>query len=114
LGRLWQRLHIESGWETALESVLRERMAAIELRELDQAVGLSSDAPPSRLALFQLPVAAPPAAPELPLKPLAGLLRLADADLRTLLNDWLHGVYVCENLDEAMAMRARLSAGHTL
>ncbi len=114
LGRLWQRLHIESGWETALESVLRERMAAIELRQLDQAVGLSSDAPPSRLALFQLPVAAPPAAPELPLKPLAGLLRLADADLRTLLNDWLHGVYVCENLDEAMAMRARLSAGHTL
>src|SRR5690606_27546869 len=65
LSRLWQRLHIEPGWETALESVLRERMAAIELRQLEQAGALSSDAPPSRLALYQLPVVAPAPAPEL-------------------------------------------------
>src|SRR5690606_37621250 len=26
LGRLWQKLHVEPGWETALESILRERM----------------------------------------------------------------------------------------
>src|SRR3546814_5761860 len=30
LGRLWQKLHIESGWETALEAVLRERMTRSE------------------------------------------------------------------------------------
>src|SRR5690606_11428645 len=59
LARLWQRLQVESGWETALESVLRERMAAIELRALDQAAGLGNDAPPARLAMYQLPVEAP-------------------------------------------------------
>src|SRR5690606_26608226 len=30
LARLWKKLHIEAGWETALEAVLRERMAALE------------------------------------------------------------------------------------
>lgn len=114
LSRLWQRLHIEPGWETALESVLRERMAAIELRQLEQAGALSSDAPPSRLALYQLPVVAPAPAPELPLKPLAALLRVTDADLRTLLNDWLRGVYICNDLNEAIAQRESLSPGHTL
>ncbi|NLC35397.1 MAG: chromosome segregation protein SMC [Alcaligenaceae bacterium] len=114
LSRLWQRLHVESGWETALESVLRERMSAIELRQLDQAAALSSDAPPARLALYQLPAAAPAPAPEQPLKPLAGLLRVSDADLRTLLNEWLQGVYVCTDLAQAMSMRARLSPGQTL
>src|SRR5690606_5321196 len=29
LSRLWQKLHIQSGWETALEAVLRERIAGI-------------------------------------------------------------------------------------
>ena len=114
LRRLWQRLQVEAGWETALESTLRERLAAIELRQLDQAAGLISDAPPSRLALYQLPVAAPPPTPDLPVKPLANLLRIGDADLRSLLNDWLRGVYVCDDLAQALSMRAQLGAGHTL
>ncbi|NYT23121.1 chromosome segregation protein SMC [Alcaligenaceae bacterium] len=114
LGRLWQRLHIEEGWETALESVLRERMSGLELRQLDQAAKLSTDAPPSRLALYQVPAAAPPPAPALPLRPLASLLRVGDPDLRSLLNDWLSGIYVCDDLAEAMAMRARLEPGMAL
>jgi len=108
LGRLWQRLHVEEGWETALESVLRERMAGIELRQLEQAAALSVDAPPARLALYQVPPAAPAPAPRLSLRPLAGLLRVSDPDLRTMLNDWLGGVYVCDDLRQAMAMRAEL------
>src|SRR5690606_36955399 len=59
LGRLWQKLKIETGWETALESILRERMAALELRQLDHARAFASDAPPARLAFYQTPAAAP-------------------------------------------------------
>ena len=114
LGRLWQRLHIEEGWETALESVLRERMSGLELRQLEQAAALSTDAPPSRLALYQVPAAAAPPAPALPLRPLASLLRVNDPDLRSLLNDWLLGVYVCDDLTQAMSMRARLQPGMAL
>ena len=32
LQRLWQKLHVEPGWETALESAMRERMASMEVR----------------------------------------------------------------------------------
>src|SRR5690606_27369357 len=49
LGRLWQKLHIEPGWENALESVLRERMAAMEVRNLDWSRAFADDAPPARL-----------------------------------------------------------------
>src|SRR5690606_16707269 len=41
LGRLWQKLHIEAGWETALEAVLRERMTGLELRQLEHAAAFA-------------------------------------------------------------------------
>ena len=59
LQRLWQKLHVEPGWETALESAMRERMASMEVRSLDWARAFAEDAPPARLAFYQLPVAAP-------------------------------------------------------
>src|SRR5690606_40648810 len=59
LGRLWQKLHIEPGWENALEAALRERMAALEVRSLDWARAFADDAPPARLAFYQMPAAAP-------------------------------------------------------
>ncbi len=111
LGRLWQKLHIESGWETALESVLRERMAGLELRQLEHARAFSGDAPPARLAFYQLPAAAPAPEAAAGLTPLAGMLRLTDPDLRTLLNDWLRDVYVCTDIAKALAQRAELPPG---
>ena len=45
LARLWQRLRIEEGWETALESVLRERVEALEIGRLETAAALAGDAP---------------------------------------------------------------------
>lgn len=57
LGRLWQKLHIDAGWETALEAVLRERMAGLEVRQLDHARAFVNDAPPARLAFYQVPPA---------------------------------------------------------
>jgi chromosome segregation protein len=37
LPRLWQKLHVQDGWETALEAVLRERTQALEMSNLDWA-----------------------------------------------------------------------------
>lgn len=111
LGRLWQKLHIEPGWETALEAALRERMAALEVRSLDWARAFADDAPPARLAFYQVPVAAPaPAAPQ-GQTPLASLLRVTDPDLRTLLNQWLAGLYTAADLTQALGGRASLPAG---
>jgi chromosome segregation protein len=110
LGRLWQKLHVEAGWETAIEAVLRERMAALEVRSLDWVRAFAEDAPPARLAFYQPPVAAPGAPVPAGLTPLTSLLRIADSDLRTLMNDWLGGVYIADNLAQALAGRGSLPA----
>ncbi len=112
LPRLWQKLHIDGGWETALESVLRERTAALEVSNLDWAKAFFGDAPPAKLALFS-PHAASAAAVEAPagLRPFLNLLQLNDPGLRALLQDWLHNVFAADDVDAAFAERARLPAG---
>ena len=111
LSRLWQKLHVEPGWETAIEAVLRERMAALEVRSLDWARAFASDAPPARLAFYQMPPAAPASAAPAGFTSLASLLRINDPDLRALLNDWLGNVYTSDDLAQALAGRATLPAG---
>ena len=114
LARLWQRLHVEPGWETAFESILVERMTGLEVRNLDWARAFASDPPPARLAFYQLPVpAAAPAAPA-GLTPLVSLLRITDPELRTLLQGWLGNVFIADNLAQALAGRATLPPGCAL
>ncbi len=111
LPRLWQKLDIEEGWETALEAVLRERSGALEMSNIDWAKAFFSDAPPARLALYA-PQPGTPAAADIPgLKPLTSLLRLNDPGVRGVLNDWLHHVFVAEHTADAFAERARLPQG---
>ncbi|WP_288377928.1 chromosome segregation protein SMC [uncultured Massilia sp.] len=111
LPRLWQKLDVEEGWEAALEAVLRERSAALELSNLDWAKAFFNDAPPARLALYS-PAPAAPAIVAVPgLKPFASLLRLNDPGLRGVLNDWLHHVYVAQDAAEAFASRGQLPPG---
>jgi chromosome segregation protein len=111
LPRLWQKLDIEEGWETALEAVLRERTGALEMSNIDWAKAFFSDAPPARLALFA-PAPGAAAPPEVAgLKSFASLLRLNDPGLRGVLGDWLHNVFVAADAAEAFAQRARLPAG---
>lgn len=117
LSRLWQKLHIEPGWETALESVLRERMTGIELRQLDHAVAFAADTPPARLAFHQLPAQLQAAgATTAPgnLDRLASRLRVTDPELRSLLNHWLDNVYIAPDLQRALALRSDLPAGAVL
>ncbi|MDO9159099.1 MAG: chromosome segregation protein SMC, partial [Burkholderiaceae bacterium] len=110
---LWKRLHIQPGWEPALEAALRERMGALEVGQLERLQALSSDAPPSRLAFFSPPpVAAAPAPGAWPR--LADWLQLADAGLRTLLGDWLHGCYTQTSLEQALAQRGQLQPGEAI
>jgi chromosome segregation protein len=49
---LWSRIHVEPGWETALEAALRERMAALEVGRLDMVRAFASDAPPAKLSFY--------------------------------------------------------------
>jgi chromosome segregation protein len=110
---LWTRLHVESGWETALEAALRERMGALEVGRLETIRAFGGDAPPARLAFYTPPQAAI-ANTHQTLPRLSDLLRLGDAGLKALMNDWLEGVYTAGGLDEALAERAKLTHGEVI
>ena len=110
---LWTRIHIESGWETALEAALRERMGALEVGRLETISAFANDAPPAKLAFYTLPQASI-ANTHQTLSKLSDLLHLYDAGLKALLNDWLEGVYTAANIDEALAERAQLTHGEVI
>ncbi|MEQ1683619.1 MAG: chromosome segregation protein SMC [Burkholderiaceae bacterium] len=110
---LWTRIHIESGWETALEAALRERMGALEVGRLETVRAFASDAPPAKLAFYTPPQAAI-ANTHQTLPKLSDLLRLSDAGLKALLNDWLEGVYTAANIDEALGARGKLTHGEVI
>lgn len=110
---LWTRLHIAQGWENALEAALRERMGALQVGRLETVRAFAADAPPARLAFYSPPQAAIANTHET-LPRLSELLRLDDAGLKALLNDWLEGVYTAESIDEALAGRAKLSHGELI
>ncbi|MDO9358641.1 MAG: chromosome segregation protein SMC, partial [Polaromonas sp.] len=112
-------IHIEQGWENALEAALRERLGALEVSRLDMVRGFAGtdgrDTPPAKLSFYSPPSAAAPAkAASGNLKPLADLLRLSDAGQAALLGDWLQGCYTAAGLDEALAARQQLQPGEVI
>ncbi len=110
---LWSRIHVEQGWESALEAALRERLNSLEISRLDMVRAFGADAPPARLAFYSAPSAAvPQAAARLPR--LSDLLRLNDAGQNALLTDWLHGCYTAASFEDALAARAQLQPGEAI
>jgi chromosome segregation protein len=113
LGRLWQKITVEPGWETAVESVLRERLHALEVA-VPQALGaLLDDPPPAKVSVFT-PGAAGPAVADRPgLQPLASFVQFADATARPLVADWLAGCFAVEGVP-SVAARLALPPGTIL
>ena len=107
---LWSRIHIEQGWENALEGALRERLGALEVSRLELVRAFGNDAPPTKLAFYSPPLAALPATPTA-LPRLADLLRLNDAGQSAVLADWLHGCFTAPSLEDALASRSQLQPG---
>ena len=107
---LWSRIHIEQGWENALEAALRERLGALEVSRLDMVRAFGGDAPPAKLAFYSPPAAARARSAARALPRLADLLRLNDAGQQALLADWLHGCYTAATLEEALAAARQAAA----
>ncbi|WP_250439609.1 chromosome segregation protein SMC [Caballeronia sp. AZ1_KS37] len=111
LPRLWKKLHVETGWEAALESVLRERLAALEVSNLDWVKAFATDAPPAKLAFYSPPVAGKPVDAPQGLRSLLSLVRIDDPGLRAVLNEWLATTFVADDLAQALASRNQLPDG---
>lgn len=97
--RLWQKIHVEPGWEVAVEAVLRDRLHALEKVDDRLLASLLNDPPPARLiamaeADLELPLATNDA-PGLP--KLISLVRSTDFRIECLINIWLANVYAIED-----------------
>lgn len=122
LPRLWKNLHIESGWENALEAVLRERLLALEISDLHwtQAFAQAESIPPAKLAFYTRP--SEQINPKNSLittnknnrRPLLSLIKTGDPALQNLLQSWLANIYLAENFNEAMQTRQQLTDGEWL
>jgi len=110
LPRLWQSLRIASGWENALEAGLRERMNALALPEL-AIVSVWSDAPPGRLALFELSTPEPEVADAGALVPLLNYVQCQDERVLPAMRAWLGAVYVVADVALGCARRDQLPSG---
>ncbi|KKW68971.1 chromosome segregation protein SMC [Lampropedia cohaerens] len=119
--QLWKQLHVDAGWEQAVESALRERMAALPVSRLDSVRGFASAErrPPTKLVFYAASDANEDTAeahrnPALTLPALASKVRTDDPALHSVIADWLHGCYSAGHLDDALAARAQLQPGEQI
>ena len=106
--RLWQKLRIDHGWETAVESVLRERLHALELTDPSRLSAALADRPPVKASVFDhgtRPSATPAAG-----LPLMTKIHATDPAVAGALADWLAGVVAVEGTPEPR-MREALPPG---
>ena len=110
--RLWERLRIEAGWETAVEAVLRERLHAHQVDTAGMLSTFATDTPPAK-ASFYRPSAEVPAYFLPGHTPLAGKVLATSPGLEGAIEDWLGGVYAFDGTP-ADEVRATLATGISL
>ena len=111
LGRLWQGIRIEPGWEDALEAVLRERLNGIALDDLQRASSWLDQPPPGKISFFQKRSQPLPAVPVAERTPLSHYITCTDAGVAAVLEDWLERVYVVLDAAQGFAQSAGLPVG---
>ena len=114
LGRLWQGIRIEPGWEDALEAVLRERLNGIALEDLRRANGWLQQPPPGKVSFFQKQGSVPSRPAPGARTPLADSIVCTDPGVAAVLADWLQGVYVATDPADGFARSGELAAGEVL
>ena len=113
LQALWSRLHIEPGWENALEAALRERLSALEVGQLDLVKAFAQEPPPTKLSFYSASSGAVSPSSDARSR-LVDLLRIHDAGQKSLLSHWLAHVFTAPTLEAALSQRATLMPGEVI
>ena len=113
--RLWQKIRVEAGWETAVEAALGEAMAALAA-EADLA--WADEPPEARFELLlpgpgqgEAPALSTTPAGEGDLNPLADLIHTDDPLAARFLADRLALAFATQDLTHALVLRDQLPAG---
>ncbi len=107
---LWQQIHVEAGWESAVEAVLRERLNAIACDDPAKLDEWLHDRPDAHLSVM---LAAAAGDGERAGR-LSERVRCDNPAIAAALADWLGMVHTAESLDAALARRAELAPGAVL
>ena len=111
--RLWQKINISTGWETALESVLGARLNAL-LKPQDSGDFSFKERPPAGLVIAIPNRSAVNIKAHPHLTPINEIVKASDSGIASLLNDWLAGVYIVENDADIHAISQSLADGEML
>ena len=110
--RIWSGVRITPGWEAAFESVLRERVHAMQVGS-DEEATLLADRPPAKAALFSSSGSPAQIATVSGLQPLSSFLTASTPEMSAALQEWLSGFYAAPSEPDASS-RATLPAGAIL
>lgn len=120
---LWQQLSIEAGWEKAVEALLRERLAALIVEDHALLQRLAGEVSPALLPILAPGISGLSAADsQVGLQilsnghsfPLISKISCRDAALQAVMQDWLAGVWVVEDVRAHLDERHQLSPQQTL
>ncbi len=120
LPRLWQSIQIEKGWEDALESVLRERLNSSSLERLEAVQDWIEDSPPGKWTLFEATVSSVQRSNDETLhgnegwKSLEWYLTCDNTGIKSVLGEWLRGIFVVESIQDGLLQRMKLAPGEIL
>ena len=104
---LWQQIHVDAGWESAVEAVLRERLKAIACDDPAKLDEWLHDRPDAHLSVM---LAADAVSSENAGR-LSEHVRSDNPTISAVLADWLGLVFTADSLNEALARRAELPPG---
>ena len=106
---LWQQIHVEAGWEEAVEAVLRERLNAVACDDPAKLEAWLHDRPGAHFSVVLPTVFGQNE--QCTAAVLAQRVRAAKPELAGVLHDWLGNVLTAETLAEALQQREQLPLG---
>jgi len=112
--RLWQAIHVETGWDDAIEAALGVRLNAARLADEGDLSELLRDAPPGNFAVFVERGAPDVGAPATHLKPLSGVVSSARGGVSAYLKDALSHVYILPEGENGLELARILPPGGML
>ena len=110
--RIWQKISIEKGWETALEAVLGGRLNG--LIQTDNTLDLKADRPPSSLVLCLPDASEENRAKNQSLHAMIDVVQTSELAIKSLLEDWLANVYLLHDDSDEQKARQKLRVGELL
>ncbi|MBK7658664.1 MAG: chromosome segregation protein SMC [Betaproteobacteria bacterium] len=112
--RLWQAIHVEAGWDDAVEAALGVRLNAARLGEEGDLAELLRDAPPGSFAVFVERGAPDAAAAGSHLKPLSSVVSSARGGVSAYLKDALAHVFILPEGENGLELARILPPGGML